>query len=90
MNYLDISIESKSQGSDEDAGSMYEGNTSDSYSSAAEDDNDDFVLEGMSLLTTTCCLGMSDVETFSTCIYIDCEGYQDYHVMDTFSTSYCL
>lgn len=46
VNYLDISIESKSQASDEDVGSVYEGNTSDSYSSGAEDDNDDFVLEG--------------------------------------------
>lgn len=53
VNYLDISIESKSQASDEDAGSMYEGNTSDSYSSAAEDDNDDFVLEGMFTVITT-------------------------------------
>lgn len=48
MNYLDISIESRSQGSDDDGGSIYEGNTSDSYSSGAEDDNDDFVLEGVS------------------------------------------
>ena len=46
VNYLDISIESKIQGSDDDAGSMYEGHTSDSYSSGGEDDNDDFVLEG--------------------------------------------
>ena len=53
VNYLDISIESKSQASDEDAGSMYEGDTSDSYSSAAEDDNDDFVLEGAFNLITT-------------------------------------
>ena len=47
MNYLDISIESRSQGSDDDVGSVYEGTTSDSYSSGAEDDNDDFVLEGL-------------------------------------------
>ena len=53
VNYLDISIESKSQASDEDAGSMYEGDTSDSYSSAAEDDNDDFVLEGAFNVITT-------------------------------------
>ncbi|XP_065889551.1 chromodomain-helicase-DNA-binding protein 4-like isoform X2 [Dysidea avara] len=45
VNYLDISIENKIQGSDDDAGSMYEGHTSDSYSSGGEDDNDDFVLE---------------------------------------------
>ena len=49
VNYLDISIE-RSQASDDDAGSVYEGNTSDSYSSGAEDDNDDFVLEGLLLL----------------------------------------
>jgi len=47
VNYLDISIESKAQGSDDDAGSMYEGHTSDSYSSGGEDDNDDFVVEGV-------------------------------------------
>ena len=40
VNYLDIGIESKSQGNDDDAGTMYEGNTSDSYSSGVEDDNE--------------------------------------------------
>jgi len=61
VNYLDISIESKAQGSDDDAGSMYEGHTSDSYSSGGEDDNDDFVVEGV--------CQCSDTRYDCTCMY---------------------